>query len=179
MSNLLRKRRPTVNEAQIEPSSCTRPTHHTIRKLTYYPSKEAAAHRWDKDASRHCQGINRRFPPSQIVFGVHRCPCQTLRSPFPSNRAAISLTYSSQEFKDVEDKLDDLIPWLVKLKGSTTTARADDNPEDAERRRQLTRFVSYIPTFSIQANNLWQIPGRHREAISGIVGEREGGQDPG
>ena len=148
MSNFLRRRRPTADEAQTGPSSCTRSNYRQICKLTDFSSEEAAVHRWDKDASGHRQGVSRCFWPSQVVFGMYRCADQTLRSALPSNRAAISLTRSSQEFKDVEDKLGDLIPWLTKLKGSMATARSDDNREDAERREQLTRFVShtYHPT---------------------------------
>ena len=55
----------------------------------------------------------------------------------------ILLTYPSQESKDVEDKLGNLIPWLNKLKDSMVTADADGSIEEAERREELTRFVSY------------------------------------
>ena len=54
----------------------------------------------------------------------------------------------SQEFKDVEDKLGDLIPWLNKLRESMTAVRTDDNREDTERREQLTRFISHIHRFN-------------------------------
>ena len=89
------------------------------------------------------------FPPLKSCLGCIGALVKHYEVRFCHDRAAISLTHSSQEFKDVEDKLADLIPWLAKLKGSTTTARADDNPEDAERRKQLTLFVSYISTFPI------------------------------
>ena len=49
---------------------------------------------------------------------------------------------SSQESKDVEDKLKDLIPWLVKLKNSAATASTDDNQEEAKRHEQLTQCVT-------------------------------------
>ena len=49
----------------------------------------------------------------------------------------------SQDSKDVEEKLGDLIPWLVKLKENVPVVSADADPEDAERDEQLTRFVSY------------------------------------
>ena len=92
MSNLLKKRRPTASEAQVGPSSCMASNYHRIHDLTDFPSEEAAAHRWDKDASRHCQGVGRCFSPSQVVFGMHRRTDQTLRSPLPSNRTAVWLT---------------------------------------------------------------------------------------
>jgi len=49
---------------------------------------------------------------------------------------------STQQSKDVQDKLGDLIPWLVKLKDSVTTAGANGNHEEAKRREQLIRCVS-------------------------------------
>jgi hypothetical protein len=51
---------------------------------------------------------------------------------------------SSQESRGVEDKFRDLIPWLVKLKDSVTTASVDGNHEEAKRREQLTRSASYL-----------------------------------
>ena len=53
------------------------------------------------------------------------------------------LTYPSQGCKDVEDKLGDLVLWLTKLKNSVTTASADGNHEEAERRKELARFLSH------------------------------------
>ena len=111
--------------------------------LIHFRSEQTAAHRWDKDAPRHRERVSRRLSTSQIVFGRYRCADQALRSPFLSNRAAISLTRTSQECKDVEDKLRELLPWLAKLKESVTTARADDSYR-AEGRETLTRFASHI-----------------------------------
>ena len=75
---------------------------------------------------------------------MYRRANKTLRRTFLSNRAAISLTRPLQESKDVEEKLGALIPWLTKLKESLTATRADDDSEDAEGLRQLTRFASHI-----------------------------------
>jgi hypothetical protein len=55
----------------------------------------------------------------------------------------MSLTRPSQQSKDVKEKLEELIPWLTKLKDGVTTPSADNNHEEAERREQLTQFVSY------------------------------------
>ena len=54
------------------------------------------------------------------------------------------LTDSSQQIQDVKDKLEDLIPWVDKLKVSLTKADAKDDPEEEERRTQLAKFVPYI-----------------------------------
>ena len=43
----------------------------------------------------------------------------------------------------MEEKLGELVLWLTKLKDSVGTASSDDNPEEAERREQLTRFLSH------------------------------------
>ena len=93
MSNLLKKRRPTVSGSQNWQSSCTRLDHRQIRDLTDFPSEKAAVDRCDEDASRHRQGVSRCLSPPQVVFGRHLCTDQTLRSPFPSNRAATLLTH--------------------------------------------------------------------------------------
>ena len=55
----------------------------------------------------------------------------------------ISLTHPSQGCTDVENKLGDLVIWLTKLKDSVFTTSAGDNREEAGRREQLTRFLSY------------------------------------
>ena len=47
----------------------------------------------------------------------------------------------SQGYKDVEDKLEDLVIWLTKLKNSVTSGI--DSGEEAKRREQLARFLSY------------------------------------
>ena len=41
----------------------------------------------------------------------------------------------------MKDKLNDLIPWLKKLLQSLAKVNPDDDPEEVERRSQLTRFV--------------------------------------
>ena len=53
------------------------------------------------------------------------------------------LTYPPQGCKDVEDKLGDLVVWLTKLKDSVTTISADGNHDEAERRKELARFLSH------------------------------------
>jgi hypothetical protein len=55
----------------------------------------------------------------------------------------ISLKYPSQGCKVVEETLRDLVTWLTKLKDSILTTTADDDREEAERREQLTRFLSH------------------------------------
>ena len=55
----------------------------------------------------------------------------------------ISLIHSSQESKDVEDKLGELALWLTKLKDNVGTVSSDDNLEEAERREQLLKFLSH------------------------------------
>ena len=84
------------------------------------------------------------FHLSRRAWGVSMPSSNTTRYWFSSNRATIPLIHSPQECKDVEEKLGDLIPWLIKLKDSLTTPKADNNPEEAERRENLTRFVSHL-----------------------------------
>ena len=56
---------------------------------------------------------------------------------------AISLISPFQGCKDVEEKLLELVMWLSKLKDSVVTTSADVNGEEAKRRDQLARFLSY------------------------------------
>ena len=51
------------------------------------------------------------------------------------------LTDPSQQIQDVKDKLEDLIPWVDKLKVSLTTVDAKDDREEVERRTQLAKFA--------------------------------------
>ena len=66
--------------------------------------------------------------------------------------STIPLIYPSQGCKEVEEGLGDLVLWLTKLKNSVTIASADGNREEAERREQLTRFVSHPRYLQTQAN---------------------------
>ena len=75
------------------------------------------------------------------MFRGYKCAHQTLRGVFLSSPVTILLTHIPQQCKDVEDKLGDLIPWLIKLKGIVMIADANGNYEEMERRKQLTRFV--------------------------------------
>ena len=152
MSSILRKRRPTASGTEIGPSSCTNRGYYRSSSLTTFPSEKTAIHRCGKDVTRHRKGVCRCSPAPQIVFGRDLRTHQTLRSAFLSNRAAISLTYPSQQSKDIEDKLGDLAPWLVKLKDSVATAGVDGNHEEAERRERLTRFVSCLYVLETRAN---------------------------
>jgi hypothetical protein len=43
----------------------------------------------------------------------------------------------------VKDKLNDLIPWLEKLKETLAKVNPDGDREEVERRLQLAKFVSY------------------------------------
>ena len=54
---------------------------------------------------------------------------------------------TNQEYKDVKDKLNDLIPWLDKLVVTLAKVNPKDDREEIERRSQLAKFVS-CPGFS-------------------------------
>ena len=44
----------------------------------------------------------------------------------------------------MEDKLNDLTPWLEKLLQTLAKANPDDDSEEVERRSRLARFVSCL-----------------------------------
>jgi len=50
----------------------------------------------------------------------------------------------AQQFQDVKDKLEDLVPWVTKLKDALTKADAKDDREEVNRRAQLAKFVSHL-----------------------------------
>lgn len=41
-------------------------------------------------------------------------------------------------------KLEELIPWVTRLKDSLTKANTKDDSEEVERRTQLTKFVEHL-----------------------------------
>ena len=85
------------------------------------------------------------FPPlKSCLGGISDCHHQTLWRAFPLNSAPTPLTESSQQSKDIEDKLGDLIPWLAKLNERTTLTSIDGNHEEAERRAQLKGCVQHF-----------------------------------
>ena len=62
----------------------------------------------------------------------------------PRTISSPSLTDYPQEIRDVKDKLEDLTPWVIKLKDSLTKAYAKDDREEVERRGQLEKSVSHL-----------------------------------
>ena len=61
------------------------------------------------------------------------------------------LIITDQEYNDVKEKLNDLIPWLEKLQENLMKVDPDGDREEIERRSQLAKFVSYLepPVFPI------------------------------
>lgn len=52
-------------------------------------------------------------------------------------------TNTTQQYKDVKDKLDDLIPWLEKLLVTLAKVNPDDDDDrdEAGRRSELAKFA--------------------------------------
>ena len=44
-----------------------------------------------------------------------------------------------QEYKDVKEKVNQLIPWLTKLKDNLTTVTTDVDSDEQKRRGELSR----------------------------------------
>ena len=139
MSNIWWKRRAKAGGTGTEPTPCTDPDSYRCQNLITSHSEETTGHRCDENVAGHRKGVSRRSSAPQIVFGRYKCAYQTLRCTCLSGSVPTPLTHPFQQSKDVEDKLKDLIPWLVKLKDSVATANANGNHEEAERRKQLTR----------------------------------------
>ena len=56
----------------------------------------------------------------------------------------IPLTIADQQYNDVKDKLNDLIPWVEKLVDTLAKVNSDDDREEVERRSQLAKFASCL-----------------------------------
>jgi len=82
---------------------------------------------------------------------------------------SILLTIIDQEYKDVEDKLNDLIPWLEKLLQTLAKVNPDDDPEEVKRRSKLARFVSRLicfPYTTLTLNRSLEDIGKRSLALS-------------
>ena len=51
------------------------------------------------------------------------------------------VTASSQQSEDVKDKLDELIPWVTKLREGLAKADPNQDQQEVERRTELTRLA--------------------------------------
>ena len=59
-----------------------------------------------------------------------------------SSDLQIPQAYATQEYKDVKDKLGDLIPWLEKLLVTFAKVNPNNDHDEAERRSELAKFAS-------------------------------------
>lgn len=57
---------------------------------------------------------------------------------------SIPLMIADQQYNDVKDKLNDLIPWLEKLLVTLAKVNPDDDREEVDRRSQLAKSVSRL-----------------------------------
>jgi hypothetical protein len=91
----------------------------------------------------------------------------------------VTLTTINQQYKDVKEKLSDLVPWVEKV--SVTLMKADPgvDAEEAERRSQLVRFVPSVSASRLyKTNPLRQILGGHWGTSGYVVGEGNGCKNP-
>ena len=65
---------------------------------------------------------------------------------------AHSLHECSQEFADVRDQIEDLIPHLNRLKQKANTAIGDGDKAEKKRRSELFRYAYRLPTTSTIVN---------------------------
>ena len=69
---------------------------------------------------------------------MYRRTHQTLRSEVITYNFYPRFTLP-QEYKDVKDKVNQLIPWLKKLKDNLTIVTTEVDPEEKKRREELSR----------------------------------------
>lgn len=115
-----------------------------VQTLLIIRSKEAAVHRFYEGGPGHRKGIGWCVSSSQVMSGRHQRDRQALRCTFESNDIPLLRWWTlSQEIQDVKDKLEDLIPWVVKLEDTLTKASTKDRGE-VERRTQLEKFALHL-----------------------------------
>ena len=68
--------------------------------------------------------------------------------------SSTSLMNSPQEIQDVKDKLEDLTPWVTKLKDGLVNTAAKGDHKEAERRTQLAKFASHLRSLTTITNLL-------------------------
>ena len=145
VSGTPRKRPPSSGGAQTKPSSCEIPDHHSpLSNPLMTRSQETTIHRCRQDVIRHCEGIRRCISAPQVVFRRDQRADQALRCASPSNNPPVTPTNTTQQYNEVKDKLDDLIPWLEKLLATLAKVDPNGDHEEVERRSQLEKSVSRL-----------------------------------
>jgi len=107
-------------------------------------SQETTDRRCHKDVTGHCKGICRCLSTPQVVFRRYQRVDQTSRGTLVSNGLSTPLTITNKQYKDVEDKINDLTPWLERLLQTLAKANPNNDPEETERRSQLARFALHV-----------------------------------
>ena len=85
-----------------------------------------------------------------------------------------------QEFKDVKEKIEGLKPQLDRLKRNVVTTTIDGDPEEIERRSELTRYARQLFTPPTLANRfrsaLEEVEKRSKELLGKSDGSSVRGQ---
>ena len=87
-------------------------------------------------------------------------------------RSWARLTDPPQQYNDVKDKLEELLPWLTKLREGLAKADGNEGQQEVERRARLARSAQN-QCLSFPRTDSPQILGRHRTGITNFVGEGE------
>ena len=86
---------------------------------------------------------------------------QTLRGICRVDRRRHNLHEHSQQFEDVKDKAEDLIPLLEKLKQNVTATAVDADGGENRRRLELSRYAPQLFTIHVYVNG-------HRSTLEDI-----------
>ena len=157
MSSFFRKRRMTTSSTEIRPASCTVPDHQGTPNPTDYRLPAAKRQRLI-DATKVLLDIAKEssdwFPPLKSCLGginalIKHCDVRSRRMIFFHFTDEIP-----QEIQDVKDKLEDLTPWVTKLKDGLVNTAAKGDHKEAERRTQLAKFASHLRSLTTITNLL-------------------------
>ena len=122
-----------------------------------------------QDPSGYREGVVRCISSSQVGpwwgYRAHR----PLRGRFILHLFSPPLTVP-QEYKDVKERIQGLRPQLYRLKQVITTTTIDGDPEETDRRSQLTRYAPRLSALPALANDLFsalaEIERRSQELLA-------------
>ena len=93
---------------------------------------------WCQDTFGHRRGGVGCVSPPQVCPWLCQRARQTLWGEAVPYRHYLWFTLS-QEYKDVKEKVDQLVPWLTRLKDNIAVVATGVDPEEEKRREELSR----------------------------------------
>ena len=150
---MFKRRRPTSpgatgSDHTSSTSECIDSEGHPRRQLfdgSNSLSQEEKSRRLHEGAPRYCEGVCGLVPPPQGRPRWDKCSHSALRGADRTDDSDRSRTdpVRSQQFEDVREKIQVLMPQLDRFKQNIKTTRIDGDPEETNRREGLARCAPF------------------------------------